>query len=78
MQDGKEVRNGMSVWTPRDVEHIKTQVHGVAVKTDIADMHAKMQDMRREMMLQEVRLDKNQVQLSDLRKKMDACKKMHA
>jgi len=63
----------------RDVQHIKTQVHGVTEaqqrnysKTDIADMNSKMTDMRREMMLQEVRLDKNQMQLSDLRKKFEA------
>lgn len=72
MQQDLRLKERADADISRDVQHMKTQVHGVAVKTDIADMHAKMQDMRREMMLQEVRLDKNQVQLSDLRKKMDA------
>jgi hypothetical protein len=72
MQQDLRLRERADADISRDVQHIKTQVHGAYSKTDMADMAAKMQDMRREMMLQEVRLDKNQVQLSDLRKKIEA------
>ena len=79
MQQDMRLKERADADISRDMQHIKTQVHGVTEaqqrsysKADIADMNSKMQDMRREMMLQEVRLDKNQMQLTDLRKKMEA------
>ena len=80
MQQDLRLKERADADISRDMPTMKSQVHDVTEhikvrglsKTDVADMHAKMQDMRREMMLQEVRLDKNQVQLSDLRKKIEA------
>jgi uncharacterized membrane protein len=41
------------------------------VKADVADMHAKLHELRREMMLQDVRLDKTHMHIAEMRKKMD-------
>jgi hypothetical protein len=42
-----------------------------AVKTDVADMHTKLHELRREFMLQDVRLDKTHMHITEMRKKMD-------
>jgi hypothetical protein len=80
MQHDMRLKERADADISRDVHSMKSQVHDVTEhikvrsysKADIADMNSKMTDMRREMMLQEVRLDKNQMQLSDLRKKIEA------
>ena len=57
----------------RDVEAIQ-QVHDDMKRRDtsnIAEMNSKMQDLRRDMQLQDVRLDKTHMHIVDIRKKME-------
>ena len=41
------------------------------VKADVADIQTKLHDLRREMMLQDVRIDKTHMNITEMRKKMD-------
>lgn len=64
-----------------DINHIhqlKSEVQSLSeehkrsnVKADVADMHTKLHELRREMMLQDVRLDKTHMHIAEMRKKMD-------
>jgi hypothetical protein len=62
----------------RDVQSIKSHVSGIAdtqrnyARTDAPEINSKLQDLRRDMMLQDVRLDKAHMNLADMRKKMEA------
>ena len=55
-----------------DMEQIRqSSLSGNAVKTDVADMHTKLHELRRDFMLQDVRLDKTHMHITEMRKKMD-------
>ena len=54
-----------------DVQSLADEHKRSNVKADVADMHAKLHELRREMMLQDVRLDKTHMHISEMRKKMD-------
>jgi hypothetical protein len=62
----------------RDVQSMKSQVSAVSdtqrsyARTEVPEMNSKLQDLRRDMMLQDVRLDKAHMNLADMRKKMEA------
>lgn len=62
----------------RDIQNIKSQITAVSdaqlrhsSKSEIAEMNSKMQDLRRDMQLQDVRLDKTHMHIVDIRKKME-------
>ena len=76
--DDLKLRDRANTDICRDIQHIKSQVSAVSdaqqrnsAKTEIAEMNAKMQEMRRDMMLQDVRLDKTHMHIVDIRKKME-------
>jgi hypothetical protein len=54
-----------------DVQSLSEEHKRRNVKADVADMHAKLHELRREMMLQDVRLDKTHMHIAEMRKKMD-------
>ena len=54
-----------------DVKSLAEQHTRNNVKADVADMQAKLHDLRREMMLQDVRIDKTHMNITEMRKKMD-------
>lgn len=55
-----------------DMEQVRqSSLSGNAVKTDVADMHTKLHELRRDFMLQDVRLDKTHMHITEMRKKMD-------
>lgn len=57
-----------------DVQHLKSLSDEHArsnVRADVADIQGKLHDLRREMMLQDVRIDKTHMNIAEMRKKMD-------
>jgi DNA repair exonuclease SbcCD ATPase subunit len=59
-----------------DMHQLKSEVYALSeahkrsnVKSDVADLQVKMQDLRREVMMQDVRIDKTQMHITDLQKK---------
>jgi hypothetical protein len=73
-----KLRNKANADLSRDIKHIKSQVSAVSdaqernsSKSEMAEMNAKMQDLRRDMTLQDVRLDKTHMHIVDIRKKME-------
>jgi hypothetical protein len=55
-----------------DMEQLRqSSLSGNAVRTDVADMHTKLHELRRDFMLQDVRLDKTHMHITEMRKKMD-------
>lgn len=54
-----------------DMQSLSEEHKRSNVKVDVADMHTKLHDLRREMMLQDVRLDKTHMHITEMRKKMD-------
>lgn len=76
--DDLRIRDRATVDITRDIQQIKSQVSAVSEaqhwnssKAEIAEMNAKMQDLRRDMQLQDVRLDKTHMHIVDIRKKME-------
>ena len=62
----------------KEIKHIKSQVSAVSdaqqrnsSRDEIAEMNSKMQELRRDMMLQDVRLDKTHMHIVDIRKKIE-------
>ena len=62
-----------------DVHQLKSEVYTLSeahkrsnVKSDVADLQVKMQDLRREVMMHDVRMDKTQMHILDLQKKQMA------
>ena len=62
-----------------DVHQLKSEVYALSeahkrsnVKSDVADLQVKMQDLRREVMMHDVRMDKTQMHILDLQKKQMA------
>jgi chromosome segregation ATPase len=60
----------------RDMHQLKADVHALAeanrrsnVKSDVSDLQSKLQDLRREVMMHDVRMDKTQMHIMDLQKK---------
>ena len=58
----------------RDVQSIKSHVNGIAdtQRSYAGTSDSKLQDLRRDMMPQDVRIDKAHMNLADMRKKMEA------
>jgi DNA repair exonuclease SbcCD ATPase subunit len=59
----------------RDMHQLKADVHALAdatkrsnVKSDVSDLQSKLQDLRREVMMHDVRMDKTHMQIMDLQK----------
>ena len=76
--DDMMLRDRANTDLSRDIKHIKSQVSAVSdaqernsSKSEMAEMNAKMQDLRRDMTLQDVRLDKTHMHIVDIRKKME-------
>jgi len=60
----------------RDMHQLKADVHALTeatkrsnVKSDVSDLQSKLQDLRREVMMHDVRMDKTQMHIMDLQKK---------
>ena len=62
-----------------EVHQLKSEVYALSeahkrsnVKSDVADLQVKMQDLRRDVMMHDVRFDKTQMHIVDLQKKQMA------
>jgi ArsR family metal-binding transcriptional regulator len=78
VHDDSRLRDRANTEICRDIQHIKSQVSAVSdaqqrnsAKSEIAEVNSKMQELRRDMMLQDVRLDKTHMHIVDIRKKME-------
>ena len=56
----------------QDVQSLTQEHKRNNVKTDVTDMQAKLQELRRDMMMQDVRIDKTHMHINEMRKKIDA------
>ena len=79
-QDVEVIKTGLDSHADlrRDVQSIKSQVSAVSdtqrnyARTEGPEINSKLQDLRRDVMLHDVRMDKTHMSLADMRKKMEA------
>jgi hypothetical protein len=79
MQLDSKARNEHSLMLHKEVEQVKSAVSGFAQKQQqgaadqgLADVHSKMLDLRRDITLQNIRIDKNATSVHDLQCKLAA------
>jgi len=75
--DVQDLRSKHDTEFKSDMQQLKSEVYALSesqkrsnVRSDVADLQVKMQDLRREVMMHDVRMDKTQMHVTDLQKKL--------